>query len=171
MMLPSRSVRKRLPRASAPSPRDRPCAGPSAGDVSRSVPDATAMASGASGTSSRPILLLRLLHSRARARSFVAALGRGVRLDRGLVQELEARVDVGGARQPLADVVQVQLEDREEALEVGLLVDCELDLARAQELLGDRGEVVAAALDALRRQPVLVNRLGGGLGVAAFYRE
>src|SRR5437764_14716169 len=90
------------------------------------------------------ILYLRLLHSDTGARALVPALGAVVLRDGLLVEELQPGVDIGRTRQLLGDVVQVQLEDREEALQIGLLVDCELYLAGSQQLLGDRDTVVAA---------------------------
>src|SRR5579859_4327667 len=115
MMLPSRSVRKRLPRPRAP-PGARRSAGPGG-----------AVLSGASGVTAMAIPAelsdpcLGLLDPDARARALVAALGAHVGTDRGLVQELQAGVDVGHAGQALGDLVHVELEDGQEALEVGLL--------------------------------------------------
>src|SRR5215217_3696727 len=78
--------------------------------------------------------------------------------------EDESRVGLGRARDPSGDVVQVELYDREEALQIGLLVDSEVYVALAQVLQGLWREIIAAGLDALVVQPELRHYLGRALG-------
>ena len=51
----------------------------------------------------------------------------------------------------LRGLVEEQLERRDEPLQVGLLVDREIALAGREQLLGDRREVIAAALEPFAR--------------------
>ncbi len=95
MMLPSRSASTRV--IGAITPADRRFGGDPEAGASAGVCEVAAIASERYSTR-RP---LRLLDARRRARALVAALGRAVRDDRRLVQELQASVDVGGAGQPL----------------------------------------------------------------------
>src|SRR5947209_8463745 len=118
----------------------------------------------------RSILLLGLLHSYTRSGALVATLGGHVRLDRRLIEELQSRVYVRDARQLLGRVVQIQLEDREEALEVGLLVDRELHHPGRERLLSVRVQVIAAALG-LRAEAELLQRQARGPGAAAVHGE
>src|SRR5215213_274588 len=78
--------------------------------------------------------------------------------------EDESRVGLGRARDPSGDVVQVELYDREEALQIGLLVDGEVYVALAHELQDLWRQIVAAGLDALVVQPELLHHLGRALG-------
>src|SRR5919107_483925 len=78
--------------------------------------------------------------------------------------EDEARVCLGRARNPSGDVVQVELHDREEALQIGLLVDGEVYVALAQVLQDLWRQIVAAGLDTLVVQPELRHHLGHALG-------
>ena len=68
-----------------------------------------------------------------RARSLEPVL-REVRLDVRLRDDAEPRVGVGRLHQPARDVVQVELHDRVEALQVGLLVDREGQVAGVDAL-------------------------------------
>src|SRR5581483_1337199 len=102
---------------------------------------------------------LGLLYTWACAGAFVPALGRSVRSDRRLGQELEARVSFSNTRQAVGRVVKVELENGQEALQVGLLVDREIDVPLGEQRLRDRREVVAAALPALLPQALLLDRL------------
>src|ERR1700727_1230291 len=111
-------------------------------------------------------LPLRLLDAWCGARALVAAFGRAVRNDRGLVEEFQSGVRLGDAGQPLRRVVHVELEDREKALQVGLLVDRELDVPGGEQLLGDRRQVIPAADPSLGFQTLLLDRLGDALGAA-----
>src|SRR3954453_19542377 len=105
------------------------------------------------------------------AGAFVSALGVVVRDNGRLIQELQAGVGVGDAAEAAGCLIHEQLQDRDEALQVGLLIDREVDLVGGQELLGDRREVVAAALDALVAQRVLLDRLREALRAARVDRE
>src|SRR5215217_4795087 len=78
--------------------------------------------------------------------------------------EDEARVGLGRSRDPSGDVVQVELYNREEALQIGLLVDGEVYVALPQVLQGLWREIIAAGLDALVVQPELRHNLGHALG-------
>src|SRR5438105_1036532 len=114
MMLPSRRVRNRCARLRAPPRWAQPLAGPVGSALAGGVPsDATAIVT--------PPLGL-LAHPSRRAGAFVPALGGDVGLDRCLVEELDAGVHVGDAGQALRRLVHVELEDRQEPLQVGLLV-------------------------------------------------
>src|SRR5262249_51694165 len=93
--------------------------------------------------------LALLLDAGFGAGAFVSALGVVVRDNGRLIQELQASVGVGDAAEAAGCLIHEQLQDGNEALKVRLLVDREVDLVGGQELLGDRREVVAAALDAL----------------------
>src|SRR5689334_11082227 len=97
-----------------------------------------------------------LLDAGLAAGAFVSALGVVVWDNGGLIQELQAGVGVSDAAQALGGLVHVELQDRDEPLQVRLLVDREVDLVGGQQLLGDRREVIAAALDALVAQRVLL---------------
>src|SRR6202030_3854212 len=99
-----------------------------------------------------------LVDARPGAGALVAAGGAAVRHDCLRGEELQAGVDVGDSAQAPGGLVEVHLENRKEALQVGLLVDRELSVARRQELLRDRREVVAAALD-LALEAELLDRL------------
>src|SRR3954453_1650019 len=164
-MLPPRSVRKR---SAISRGRLRRFSGAAGGDA---VGVAAAPAGDAPGACSsvRTSLMreryagLRRGHTRRRRRPLVAALRVVVRADRRLVEELQAGVDVGDARQRVRDLVHVQLEHRQEALQVRLLVDREVDLVAGQQLLGDRREVVAAALESLLGEFVFLDSLGESL--------
>src|SRR5215207_4295506 len=96
-----------------------------------------------------------------------AEVGRGVVLG----EELQAGVHVAGAGEGAGDLRQEQLDDRIEPLDVGLLVDREVELVVAQQLerLGQR--VVAAALHALVAQLVLLDDLADRLRRAGVDRE
>src|SRR3954471_1723445 len=167
-MLPSRSVRKR---SAISRGRLRRFSGP-AGGVAAGAPAAPAGCAPGACSSVRTSLMgeryagLRRGHTRRRRRPLVAALRVVVRADRRLVEELQAGVDVGDARQRVRDLVHVQLEHRQEALQVRLLIDREVDLVAGEQLLRDRREVVAAALDALGAQVALLDRLREALGRA-----
>src|SRR5215211_1858296 len=82
----------------------------------------------------------------------------GVRSD-----EDEARVGLRGPRDTARDLVQIELHNREEALQIGLLVDGEVYVARLHELeyLGE--EIVATSPYALVVQPELLHDLGDTL--------
>src|SRR3954452_1365971 len=156
MMLPSRSVKKRLSRSPAP------------GRAGFAAP----LGSGGAAADAGAVIDHSGLGDAGLVRgSLIAALGLVVRGDRGLVQELQARVGVGDAAQRARRLVHEQLQDRDEALQVGLLVDREVELVGGQQLLGDRREVVAARLDALGAQVVLLHRLSDRLGAAGVDRE
>src|SRR5215213_2038445 len=73
--------------------------------------------------------------------------------------EDESRVSLGRARDPSGDVVQVELHDREEALQIGLLVDGEVYMSLAQVLQDLWRQIVAAGPDALVVQPELRHHL------------
>src|SRR5687767_5058418 len=60
----------------------------------------------------------------------VGAVGAGVVLG----HELQARVHLAGAGQPAGDLVDEELDDGIEALQVGLLVDREVELVGLQQL-------------------------------------
>src|SRR5215216_1896651 len=96
---------------------------------------------------------------------------RAVRPGVVLGDELQARVHLAGAGQAAGDLVDVELDDRIEALEVGLLVDREVDLVVLEELERLREGVVSAALDALVAELVLLDHLGDALGRARVDRE
>src|SRR5215203_1449115 len=80
--------------------------------------------------------------------------------------EDESRVGLGRARDPSGDVVQVELYDREEALQIGLLVDGEVYMFLAQVLQDLWRQIVAAGPDPLVVQPELRHHLGDALGTA-----
>src|SRR4051795_2921343 len=167
-MLPSRSVRKR---SAISRGRLRRFSGPAGGDALGAAAASAGDAAGACSSVRTSLMRercarLRRGHAGRRRRALVAALRVVVRADRRLVEELQAGVDVGDARQRVRDLVHVQLQHRQEALQVRLLVDREVDLVAGQQLLGDRREVVAAALDALLAQVVLLDRLGEALRAA-----
>src|SRR5438270_2135430 len=165
MMLPSRSARNFFTQSRARAPGDGLGAGPPGGVSAGALPAATAIARGEC-LQVRLRSALGLLDARASAGALVAALGAAVRNDRRLVQELQAGVDVRDAAQVLRRFVHVELHDRQEALQVGLLVDREVDLARGEQLLGHRRQVVAAALPSLGAQPLLLDRLREALSRA-----
>src|SRR4051794_24565992 len=151
MMLPSRSVRKRRASSRAPGRRAEEGVPPSpAGTVAEA---GAAIASG-------------LGHACRGRGALEAALGVVVVDDGGLIEELQARVGVGDAREAAGRLVHEQLQDRQEALQIRLLVDGEVDLVRREQLLRHRREVVAAALDALLAQAVLLDRLREALRAA-----
>src|SRR5207248_8915767 len=130
--------------------------------------------SGATAIANAPLWLatpLALCHTGRAAGALVPALGAVVGDDRRLAQELEARVDLGDAGQSLRGLVEVELQDWEKPLQVGLLVDREVDLALGEQLLGDRYQVVTAALPALLSQTLLLDGLRDGLRRAGVDRE
>src|SRR5215208_8515124 len=92
--------------------------------------------------------------------------GRVRRVGPGVVlgDELQPGVHLAGAGEVARDLRQVQLHDREEALEVRLLVDREVQLIRLQQLERLRERVVATSLDALLAQLELLDDLADALG-------
>ncbi len=84
-----------------------------------------------------------------------------------LVDEFQARVDFRRTRQGPGDLPQEQLQDRQEALQVGLLVDREFDVAFVEQFLGFFGQVEAAGLDAFGGEPELLHHARQFRGVAA----
>src|SRR4051795_9607233 len=167
-MLPSRSVRKRSAISRGRLPRfSGPAGGVAVGAAAAPAGDAAGACSSVRTSLMRErCARLRRGHAGRRRRALVAALRVVVRADRRLVEELQAGVDGGDARQRVRDLVHVQLEHRQEALQVRLLVDREVDLVAGEQLLRDRGQVVAAALDALLAQVVLLDRLREALRAA-----
>src|SRR4051812_32798680 len=142
MMLPSRSVRNR--RASSRAPGRRPGA---------------PLSPGGAAAETGAVIASGLGHARRRGRALVAALRVVVIGHRRLVEELQAGVGVRDAGQAARCLVHEQLQDRQESLQIGLLVDREVDLIAREQLLGHRREVIPAALDALLAQAVLLDRL------------
>src|SRR3954452_18617468 len=106
MMLPSRSVRKRRAMSRAPGRGAR-----EDGSGCDGAPGAGVGAPPSVRTSlMRPVFpRLRGGHARRRRGALVAALRVVVRGDRRLVEELQARVHVGDARQGARDLVHVEL--------------------------------------------------------------
>src|SRR3954462_13488744 len=94
------------------------------------------------------------------AGAFVSALGVVVWDNGCLIQELQSGIGVGDAAEAARCLIHEQLQDRDEALQVRLLVEREVDLVGRQQLLRDRREVIAAALAALFAQRGLLDRLG-----------
>src|SRR4029078_13446932 len=94
-------------------------------------------------------VLALLLDAGLGAGAFVSALGVVVWDNGCLIQELQSGVGVGDAAEAARCLIHEKLQDRNEALQVRLLIDREVDLVGGGQLLGDRREVVAAALDAL----------------------
>src|SRR5581483_5051283 len=142
MMLPSRSVRKRRANPSAP-----------VRTVPRRIP-----------------LTLGLADADSRRAPLATRPGRVVRGDARRVEELQAGVDVGEAGQRTRHLVLVELEHRQEALQVRLLVDREVDLLGGQELRGRAEQVVAAAVH-LAGEAVLLDHLREALRGAGVDRE
>src|SRR3954453_12089608 len=156
-MLPSRRVRNRRAISRAPGRARRGagtgCGGTAGARVGAPLSVRTSLM--------RPVIpRLRGGHARRGRRPLVPALRVVVGTDRRLVEELQAGVHVGDARQRPRNLVHVELQDRQETLQVRLLVDREVDLVVGQELLCVRREVVAAALDALAAQVALLDGLG-----------
>ncbi len=96
-----------------------------------------------------------------------AALGVDVRGDGFFVDEFQARVHFRRTRQGPGDLPQEQLQDRQEPLQVGLLVDREFDVAFVEQFLGFFGQVEAAGLDAFGGEPELLHHARQFRGVAA----
>src|SRR5215207_2635722 len=154
-MLASRT-RARLPRSLTPSPRScAPVPADSRAVVSlKLLPPALC-----EGLDLRRRLhdLLRLrvpLEARRGLEEAVHGLGR---------DEDEARVRLGRARDSAGDVVQVELHHREEALQVGLLVDGEVYVSGPHKLESLRQEVVPAGLHTLVVEAELLHHLGHAL--------
>src|SRR3954449_4889551 len=165
-MLPSRRVRNRVAISRAPgrAARGSRSGGAAEGALTGAPPPVRT-------SLMRSRVALRRRHAGRRRRALVAALRVVVGRDRGLVEELQARVDVGNAGQRVRRLVHVELQDRQEPLQVRLLVDREVDLVVGEQLLRHRREVVAAALDALAAQVALLDRLGEALRAAGVDRE
>src|SRR5918993_1502161 len=109
-------------------------------------------------------LLLLRVPLEARLRLEVPAHGLGG-------DEDEARVGLRRPRDPAGDLVQVELHHRQEALQIGLLIDGEVYVALAHELQDLWRQVVAAGLDALFVQAGLLHHLGDTLGAARVHGE
>src|ERR1700751_4431501 len=77
---------------------------------------------------------LSLQNARCRPGALIATLGPQERLHAALIEEFASGVHVSDTGQLLRDVVEIQLEDREEALQIGLLIDGELDLTGGEKL-------------------------------------
>src|SRR6266542_5073644 len=111
-----------------------------------------------------PPRVLRRLHVLLLARAPLVPRLRGeVRLDVVLRHEQQTRVRRGRRHQPTRELVKEQLDDRVEALQVELLVDREVKVTLVDQLERRRQEVVAAAVDALAREAVLLHRLCNAL--------
>src|SRR5918999_2753610 len=122
-------------------------------------------ATGAAGSGATPDHLLLL------GGAFEARRVGGVRAGVVLGDELQTGVHLARAGEPAGDLVDVELHDRIEALEVGLLVDREVDLVVLEQLERLRQRVVPAALHALLAQLVLLDDLRDALGGAGVDRE
>src|SRR5829696_7095152 len=85
--------------------------------------------------------------------------------------EDEARVGLRRPRDPAGDLVQVELHHRQEALQIGLLIDGEVYMALAHELQDLRRQVVTAGFDPLFVQAGLLHHLGYALGAARVHGE
>src|SRR5918995_6077735 len=78
--------------------------------------------------------------------------------------EDKARVRLGRSRYAARDVVKVELHNREEALQIRLLVEGEVHVPGLDELEDLRKEIVPAGPDAFVVQPELLHDLGDALG-------
>src|ERR1019366_8289110 len=103
-------------------------------------------------------------------RPFVAGLGVEVRADVGLCHAGQAGVGVRRDAQPAGEVEQVEVEHRKEALQVRLLVDGEVELARLDSGQRAAGGVNPAGRD-LACQPDAGQRRAEKLGRAGVHRE
>src|SRR5271170_1297929 len=92
-----------------------------------------------------------------------------VRADVGLGDEAQPGVGVGRGNQPAGQVVHVQVEGRQETLQVGVLVDGEVDRAGLDGAERHRGEVESAGRQAGQARPG--QRLGEELGGSGVNRE
>src|SRR5215203_6131305 len=109
------------------------------------------------------LLLLRVTLE-ARLRLEVPAHGLGG-------DEDEARVGLRRTRDPAGDLVQVELHHRQEALQIGLLIDGEVYMALAHELQDLRRQIVTAGFDPLFVQAGLLHHLDYTLGAARVHGE
>src|SRR5205809_38796 len=99
---------------------------------------------------------------RARAALVPALRGQG-RLHVLLRDEEQAGVGVGRGDQTSGQLVEEELDHRVEALQVGLLIDCEVQEPLLDQLQRRRQQVVAPAWDL---RTVLLDDLADALGVA-----
>ena len=125
MMLPSRSVRNR--RAAQPSAGP----GPPRARRRRGLTGVAAV-----GARHAPMELTAWAHPAPIRRTLVTALGAVIGHHGALVEELQPGVDVGHPGQRLGHRVQVQLQDGQEALQVRLLVDGEVELVLGEQASG-----------------------------------
>src|SRR5215217_5824518 len=88
-----------------------------------------------------------------------------------LRNEHEAGVRICRTRESSGDLVQVELHHRVEALQIGLLVYREVDVASLYELERLRQEVVTSPLYPLLMETVLLHHLGDALGAAGVHSE
>src|SRR5215210_9152945 len=100
-----------------------------------------------------------------------ARLGLEVAVNRVGRDEDEPRVGLGRPRDPAGDLVQVELHDREEALQIRLLVYGEVYVPGLHELQDLRQEVVPASLDSLVVQSELLHHLGYALRAPRVHGE
>src|SRR5215211_352708 len=85
--------------------------------------------------------------------------------------EDEASVRLRRPRDPAGDLVQVELHDREETLQVGLLVDGEVYVLGSHERKSLREKVVPASLHPLIVETELLHHLGHALGAPPVHGE
>src|SRR5215207_2309784 len=100
-----------------------------------------------------------------------ARLGLEVAVHRIGGDEDQARVRLGRPCDPARDLVQIHLHDREEALQIRLLVDGEVYVPGLHELQDLRQEVVPAGLDSLVVQSELLHHLGDALRAPRVHGE
>src|SRR5918998_4461172 len=109
------------------------------------------------------LLLLRV--------SLEARRGLQVAVNRVGGDEDQARVRLRRPRDTPGELVEVELHDREEALQIRLLVDREVYVVLAHELQDLRQQVVPARPDPLLVQAELLHHLGNALGAPRVHGE
>src|SRR5207244_11822099 len=94
-----------------------------------------------------------------------------VRVEVVLGDEEQASGGLRRLRQSTGQLVQAQLHHREEALQIGLLVNREVKVAAFDQLQGRGQQVVAASVNTRGRKVVGLHDLGHALRAAGVDRE